>query len=112
MVVEADDFIHESHVIPAVCEAAGLDSAHVQYQWNREEKPMKTGDFIHNYNSTLTNSTGVIKRKDGQPRDCDIDLADAKKGWQREFGDDVAGVIAKYVELAMPDYCYLRQWRI
>lgn len=111
LVIEGDDLINEARVMPGLCEKLGLDPQYLQTSWEkvplsqREARGLTVSSFL----ATIQNSTGIIKT--GR-RDYELDLAEEKKSLIQEFGSEIGHVVARYVEDAMPDYHYLRQFRI
>ena len=41
-----------------------------------------------------------------------VDLEKAFEEWRAKYGVDVANDLKRHVELAMPDYEYLCQWKV
>lgn len=111
VLIEADDFIHEEHLIPNLCALLGLDPSEIKYEWDvaPQEKKQQQNPMLASFLSTMQNSTGIVK---DQKRDSEMVLAEEKKGWIDEFGAEIADVIERYVDLAMVDYHYLRQYKL
>lgn len=111
ILVEGDDVVHDPGTMQRLSGLVGLDPKYIQYEW--EVTPPEILD-THDEPSlafwgTLWTSQGVTKPG---VRDPDIDVVEEREKLIEEFGPDIGGALAKYVELAMPDYHYLRQYRL
>jgi hypothetical protein len=109
--IEADDLMNEDSVLPKFCKALGLDPKYLQTQWDKipEEKKARQGIMVTSFQQTMQNSTGVIRSK---RRDTEINNDQERERWASEFGEEVATVLYRAVEDAMPDYRYLRSKRL
>ncbi|KAK4108062.1 hypothetical protein N656DRAFT_784598 [Canariomyces notabilis] len=129
LVLDAHDVIHNQEVVLQFCDRAGLDRSAVQFEWDDGKQGVPSGWTAGKQNgesggpdgapdvskeaakimtSTLVASKGIIKDK--APAAVDID-AEVEK-WKAEFGPEAAGLIEKTVRDAMPDYEYLREFRL
>lgn len=120
LVIDAHDVIHNPDSVLRFCEAAGLDTDAIQFEWGGENDRKKSDTWVpsdptgmhqqtaHIMLSTLEASKGIVKDK--APAIVDIE-AEAEK-WRSEFGNEVAGLIEKAVWDAMPDYEHLRERRV
>lgn len=119
LIVDAHDIINTPAVVLRLCEALGLDTKAVQFEWgaDKDKKPETWWSTASSeldaaraqiMLSTLQASQGIVKEK--APATVDI-KAEAEK-WKGEFGDEVAALIEKAVWDAMPDYEYLRERRL
>ena len=123
MVVGAHDVIHNPESVVRFCEAAGLDTDAIRFDWSdedggKESETAKRSNGLMDSDmhqkasrimlSTLEPSKGIVKNK--APATVDI-KAEAEK-WRKEFGSEVAGLIEKAVWDAMPDYEYLKERRV
>lgn len=120
LVMDANDIIHNPGSVLRFCEATGLDTNAVRFEWSEENDANKLEGWVSNdpsnthhkaariMLSTLEASKGVVKDK--TPATVDI-KAEAEK-WKAEFGDEIAGCIEKAVWDAMPDYEYLKERRV
>lgn len=120
LVIDAHDVIHNPGSVLRFCEAAGLDTNAVQFEWDGENDRKKSENWVssdpNNMHqkaarimlSSLEASKGIVKDK--APATVDIE-AEAEK-WRGEFGDEAAGLIERAVWDAMPDYEYLKERRV
>lgn len=123
LVVDAHDVIHNPESVVRFCEAAGLDTDAIRFDWSDEDggkgsETAKRSNGLMDSDmhqkasrimlSTLEASKGIVKDK--APATVDI-KAEAEK-WREEFGSEVAGLIEKAVWDAMPDYEYLKERRV
>jgi hypothetical protein len=103
-VIDADEIINDRAAVSHVCNAVGLSSDAVLYEWDtREETDPKRAVFM----STINASKGIIPGL--AARGLDFEAEKAK--WKAEFGDEDGEDIAKFVLDAMPDYTYLLNQR-
>ncbi|KAK4148672.1 hypothetical protein C8A00DRAFT_47526 [Chaetomidium leptoderma] len=118
LVIDGNDVILNPGAVVRFCEAAGLDTGALQFDWTGESDKKKEPtpgtwagvdeQAARVMLSTLEASKGIVKDK--APATVDI-KAEADK-WRAEFGDEAAGAIEKAVLDAMPDYEYLKERRV
>ncbi|OJJ99121.1 hypothetical protein ASPACDRAFT_52597 [Aspergillus aculeatus ATCC 16872] len=126
LLLDAHDLIHEPAAVRRFCRLAGLDEGVVKWEWGvgephqrrgkkeEEEQGVLTQEQRDYYAaarimlSTLEGSSGVMKEK--TPAAVDV-RAEVKK-WRAEFGEEVAAMLERAVEEAMPDYEFLRGRRV
>ena len=112
LVMDAHDLIHSPATVLRFCEAAGLDTSVVQFEWGATG-PMVKGNTVEDQTarimaSTLAASKGIVKDK----APATVDIKTEAEKWRAEFGEEAAGMIEKAVWDAMPDYEYLREKRV
>ena len=94
-----------------LCAAAGLDPKYLQYEWDPVPVAERRSQRfeLNSFHKALQASRGL---EVPETRDCEIDLEEERGRLMEEFGDDVGGALADYVDLAMGDYWYLRRFRL
>ncbi|PYH79035.1 hypothetical protein BO82DRAFT_356834 [Aspergillus uvarum CBS 121591] len=125
LLLDAHDLIHEPAAVRRFCQLAGLEEGMVKWEWSvgephqrrgkkEEDEGLLTQEQRDYYAaarimlSTLEGSSGVVKEK--TPAAVDIRAEVVK--WRAEFGEEVAGMLERAVEEAMPDYEFLRATRV
>ncbi len=110
IVIESDDFLHEPQIVQKLCATAGLDPKYLRYKWDvtpvAERMRSRVGQHFHR---ALDESSGI---KVPETRDCEIDLEEERRKFVEEFGENVGGTLAGYMDSAMGDYWYLRRFRL
>ena len=93
------------------CAATGLDESQLQFQWNQvlAEQQGKASERTMAFRRDFLLSTGVQKKRNIY---SDPVLETELAKWKVEFGDEVANVLAQYVNDTMQDYEYLRQFAL
>lgn len=111
IVLDAGDFINNENVVRNLCYALRLDPLHLQFSWKKgaPAELQRQSPMVKRFHSTLQESTGIIRTSG---KDEEIDIAKEAEDWTKEFGSQVGRVMKKYAELAMHDYCYLREFRL
>lgn len=111
VVIDADDLINETWVMPRLCALADLDPEFLATTWEKASPAQKQaqGHMLTVFRGAAQDSTGVIK---SSQRAADIDIDEMAKAWTTEFGAEPAAIIACYAKAAMGDYLYLRQFRL
>lgn len=114
VVIDAHEVIHSPAAVERFCEAAGLDSEAVQFEWAGGKDESGHVQAAQNemqvaaakvMAGTLDQSSGIDKGK--APATVDIAVEAAK--WREEFGEEEARMIETAVLESMPDYEYLRK---
>lgn len=107
VVIDGDDLINDENVAKDFCKQLQIDPQYLQTSWDMmpEEQRAKQGLLVETFLSTIQNSTGIIKSEE-------VDMDKEKEKLLGEFGDDVGGMLIGFVEKAMPDYLYLREYRL
>jgi hypothetical protein len=104
-VIDADDIMNDKEAVRQLCIATGLDPDAVQYEWEE-----KTIDDPHKkrFLSTISQSKGIIPGLAARGLDFDTE----KEKWRKEWSDEDAEGMAKFVADAMPDYKYMLSQRM
>ncbi|PWY77303.1 hypothetical protein BO94DRAFT_196481 [Aspergillus sclerotioniger CBS 115572] len=125
LLLDAHDVIHNPGAVAKFCRLAGLDPNKLKFEWEKTAQADSGSDDSAAQNSvpqqrdnwdaaksimlsTLQGSSGVMKDK--QPGV--IDIATESKKWRAEFGEEMAMIVEKAVNDAMPDYEYLKANRV
>lgn len=114
-VVDAEDTVHRTEKLAAkLCKMWGIEEEGVQFRWKpvpEEERPRDK--ILRGFFTSLNNSDGIIRNAGtvGGYGQC-IDVDAEQRKWSEEFGNDVAAKLRRFVDLTMPDYEYLKQFRI
>ena len=110
IVIESDDFLHEPQILQKLCAAAGFDPKYVRNKWDvTPVAERKQGRITEVFLGALYDSSGI---KMLETRDCEINLEEERRKFVEEFGEDVGGTLADYMDQAMGDYWYLRRFRL
>ncbi|KAL9595978.1 MAG: hypothetical protein Q9219_006101 [cf. Caloplaca sp. 3 TL-2023] len=109
-VIDSDDLINEPDFPIRFAERLGLNPQYLLTSWQPkpEKERAEAGHMVNSFKSTIWDSSGIIR---GERRDCEIDLDAEKEKLRGEFGEEVGDSMAKYIDLAMEDYYYLRERR-
>ena len=110
VVIDGDDLINDENVAQDLCKQLNIDPKHLQLQWDvaTEEQKAKQGTLVTRFLSTIQKSTGIIK----SGKSDDIDLEVEKEKLLQEFGEEVGKMLVGFVERAMGDYTFLREYRL
>ncbi|KAG7086336.1 hypothetical protein E1B28_002298 [Marasmius oreades] len=100
IVIDGDKLINDPQgQMETLCRILGLDPLRIQYSW-------KARQVVHDaFGETLSNSTGVIKGKDGS--DKTVVLEEEMRKWTEELGEETADGLIFLVNRTMEDYAYL-----
>ena len=82
----------------------------MQTQWEEvtDEQKVKQGALITRFLSTIQKSTGIIKsgKTDG------LDLEKEKAKLVGDFGEEIGEMLMGFIQRAMPDYEFLKEYRL
>ena len=95
----------------AFCRETGLSPDELTFEWEGTTKSQHSAmlsSVEDGFLSTLSNSRGVLR--ENRPRIPHIE--EERQKWVREYGEDLAGLVEKMVVKDLPDYEYLRQYRL
>ncbi|KAI4282980.1 MAG: hypothetical protein L6R38_002506 [Xanthoria sp. 2 TBL-2021] len=110
IVIDSDDLINSPGFASHLCARLGIDEQHLQTSWEPRTEAYRAdkrpGD--NSFHSTLWDSRGIIR---GKRRDFEIEIPVEQEKLREEFGDEVGNSMARYIDLAMEDYKYLRERR-
>ncbi|KAL8880621.1 MAG: hypothetical protein Q9198_002007 [Flavoplaca austrocitrina] len=108
IVIDSDDLINSPGFASYLCTRLGIDERHVRTKWERtpESSRVEHEISVRSFKATVWDSTGIIR---GKRRDCDIDVSAEKEKLRAEFGDEIGIAMARYIDLTMEDYQYLRE---
>ena len=112
IVIDAADLLRDPEgLIGTLCSTLGLEAGAVQYEWDPvPEEHWPKDAIMRTFFDSILRSKGVVKRSSrSSEEEENVGLSSVKvRGWQQEFGDEVAGKMARLVEAEMEDYEYLR----
>lgn len=110
IVIDSDDLINSPGFSSHLFASLGIDQQHLQTSWEPKSEAYRAdkGHRVNSFKSTLWDSTRIIR---GKRRDYEIDVAAEQEKLREEFGDEVGNIMARYIDLAMGDYHYLRERR-
>lgn len=110
LVIDSDDLINSPGFASRLCARLGIDGQHLQSSWEPKTEAYRAerGHMRSSFKSTLWDSTGIIR---GKRRDHEIEISVEQEKLREEFGDEMGNSIARYIDLAMEDYQYLRERR-
>jgi hypothetical protein len=107
IVIDGDDLINDENVAKDFCKQMQIDPQYLQTSWDMipEEQRANQGIMLTAFLSTIQKSTGIVKSQE-------VDMDKEKEKLLAEFGEEVGGTLAEFVEMAMPDYLLLREYRL
>ena len=107
IVIDGDDLINDENVAKDLCKQIGVDPQYLQTTWDKmsDEQREKQGALVSRFLSTIQSSTGIIKSET-------LDLDKEKVKLLQEFGNETGEMLIGFIERAMPDYLFLREYRI
>ncbi|KAK4550018.1 hypothetical protein LTR36_002985 [Oleoguttula mirabilis] len=113
IVVDAEDVVYNTRsTMETLCSLLHLDPAGVQYSWDPvpdeeiPDYPMRRAFFLD-----IMKSTGVQHRtEDAAEQHINLDTETAR--WTAEFGVEDAQALREIVEAELPNYKYLRQYKL
>lgn len=110
IVIDSDDLINSPGFTSHLSASLGFDEQHLQTSWEQKPEAFRAdkGDLVNSFKSAIWDSTGIIRSK---RRDYEIDVAAEQEKLREEFGEEVGNSMARYIDLAMEDYHYLRERR-
>ncbi|KAL8902424.1 MAG: hypothetical protein Q9207_004732 [Kuettlingeria erythrocarpa] len=108
IVIDGDDLINSPSFTSHLFASLRFDELHLQTSWEQKPDAFRAdkGHMVNSFKSTLWDSTGIIR---GKRRDYEIDVAAEQEKLREEFGGEVGSSMARYIDLAMGDYHYLRK---
>ena len=90
-----------------LCVLTGLDPHYLQYEWDAmPPAKQQKQDATHVMFDEMLQTLKGVRRPDST--DWELDLAEERAKFVKEFGADMGGALADYVDVAMPEYYYLR----
>lgn len=110
IVVDGDDLINDNNVAQDLCKQLEIDPQHLQLSWDAtpEEQKKNQGPVITRFLSTIQKSTGIIK----SGKTDDLDLEKEREKLVEQFGEELGNMLMGFIKRAMPDYMFLREYRI
>lgn len=110
IVLEADDIISQRGVLARYCSLIGADPEKLCFRWDRvtPEEKAKLTPLDRLMRSSINDSCGIIEGKTSIGIDIDEEVAK----WKVEFGESPAKQLQALVQIAMPDYEYLKARRL
>lgn len=110
IVIDSDDLINSPGFTPRLCARLGIDEQKLQTSWEPATEAYRAdrGPMVSSFHATLWDSTGIIR---STRRDCEIDISVEREKLRDEFGAEAGMSMARYIDLAMEDYLYLRERR-
>ncbi|KAF2661987.1 hypothetical protein K491DRAFT_583352, partial [Lophiostoma macrostomum CBS 122681] len=112
IVLDADDI--QAPSAPALLEkyarAVGLDPDVIAFQWDATsgQKLDEMNVYEKRLLDTVSASTGIVPGKTAKG----LVLEDEKVKWEKEFGEELGGMLSAWVQEALPDYEHTRQARL
>ena len=110
IVIDSDDLINSPEFPYHLASKLGIDPQYVTTSWQPKPRAERVdqGDMVSSFMSTIWDSAGIQR---GERRDFEIDVVTEKEKLCEEFGDEIGDGLARYIDLAMDDYYYLRERR-
>ncbi|KAK3622530.1 hypothetical protein LTR56_022159 [Elasticomyces elasticus] len=111
ILIDAEDLINNAEAtVLKLCNILGIDPSGVEYSWDavpKEQWPEDGMGIAKTYLGDLLVSKGVTKSEKGL---IDIDVETEK--WAEQYGQEIARALRARVDKEMPDYDYLRQFKL
>ncbi|KAL8883085.1 MAG: hypothetical protein Q9198_000008 [Flavoplaca austrocitrina] len=110
IVIDSDDLINSPGFSSHLLASLGFDEQHLLTSWEQKSEAYRAdkGYMVNSFKSTLWDSKGIIR---SERRDYEIDVTAEQEKLRAEFGNEVGNSMARYIDLAMGDYHYLRERR-
>ena len=111
ILIESSDLIQDRSLMPRLCARLRLDPQYLTYTWDptpleaRQANGPALAVFMHN----LHESGGIMTAP--TEREQDIVMEEERGRLVEEFGDDFGEGLWRFVEVAMPEWKYLRSLR-
>ncbi|WXC60160.1 hypothetical protein SNK03_006020 [Fusarium graminearum] len=110
IVLDADDIMTSPQLVSKYAKLAGLDDSKVVRSWEKapEQKVNKLTTIEKRMLSSINASTAIDRSKIAGEVDIDKEVVK----WTKEFGEEVAKKLEKWVRDAMPDYEFMHSKRM
>ncbi|KAK3707707.1 hypothetical protein LTR37_011884 [Vermiconidia calcicola] len=113
IVIDAADVIYNTEAtVAALCRRLQIDYDGVQLTWDPVPEAERPADLVmQHYLADLQNSRGIERRSDKPAEEC-MNLDKVQLGWATEFGEETAKSLRSLVDVEIPNYEYLYQFKL